>query len=302
MALVRQRETVASRGVECPACGRFTRTVDYRYDYQGRVSRIFSCPGCTGMFASPIPLPEADERQMESVDDAELFNNPLLKGLHEKLIIEREIRHAQKLLGTKRFTVLDVGCGTGWTSSIWARHGAEVTGLEPSAPRARIARERHGFTVIESFVEGLATDLLFDVVIIRHVLEHLEHPLQVITSLRAHLKENGLLLVIVPNIDCIGTLLFREHWTWVLPYHCHFFTPPSLKALLTRAGLTVEKSYQTPSPLWYPESFLRYVSLGGKIAELYRRLSITTLLPFAPLVGLGALIGKSDNITMFARK
>jgi protoporphyrinogen oxidase/SAM-dependent methyltransferase len=178
------------------------------------------------MFASPIPLPEADERQMASVDDAELFNNSLLKGLHEKLIIEREIRHAHQLLGTERFTVLDVGCGTGWTSSVWARHGAEVTGLEPSASRARIARERHGFTVIESFVEGLATDLLFDVVIIRHVLEHLEHPLQVITSLRAHLKENGLLLVIVPNIYCIGTLLFREHWTWVLPYHCHFFTPP----------------------------------------------------------------------------
>lgn len=79
-------------------------------------------------------------------------------------------------------------------------------------------------------------------------------------------------------------------------------SPPSLKALLNRDGLTVEKSYKTQFPLWYPDSFLRYAGLGGKIAELSRRLIIATLLPFAPLVGLGALIGKSDSITLFARK
>jgi SAM-dependent methyltransferase len=302
VSLVREVITVEPLGEECPACGKLTKSVEYSYEYRGRVSRIFQCNLCTGMFASPIPLPMADDRQMETVDDAELFNNSLLKGLHEKFIIEREIKQTRKLLGKKQFSVLDVGCGTGWTSSIWARHGADVTGLEPSAPRARIARERHGFTVIESFVEGLDTNLKFDVIIIRHVLEHLKNPLQVITDLRVHLADKGLLLVIVPNIDCIGKILFREHWTWVLPFHCHFFTPSSLKALLTRAGLTVAKSYQTPSPLWYPESFLRSTGLEGKIGAIYRRLSIAALLPFAPVVALGYMAGKSDNITMFARK
>jgi 2-polyprenyl-3-methyl-5-hydroxy-6-metoxy-1,4-benzoquinol methylase len=294
--------TIEPFGEECPACGNLSKSVEYKYEYHGRVSRIFKCYSCTGLFASPIPLPVADDRQMETVDDADLFNNSLLKGLHEKLIIEREIKHSRKLLDKEKFSVLDVGCGTGWTSSIWARHGADVTGLEPSPPRARIARERHGFTVIESHVEGLDTSLKFDVIIIRHVLEHLENPLQVITNLRPHLEENGLLLVIVPNIDCIGRIFFREHWTWVLPFHCHFFTPQSLRALLTRAGLKVAKSYQTPSPLWYSESFFRFTGMEGKIEAIYKRLSIAALLPFAPVVALGSITGKSDNITMFARK
>lgn len=280
----------------------FTRLVEYWFIHQGRRSNIFLCKSCNDMFALPIPLPEVDERQMETVDDAELFNNPLLKWLHEKLIIEREIRYTRTLLGKDRFSVLDVGCGTGWTSGVWARHGVDVTGLEPSASRARIARERSGITVIESFVEGLETNQIFDVVIIRHVLEHLENPFQVIQQIKAHLVDNGILLLIVPNIDCLGKILFKEHWTWVLPVHCHFFTPSSLSALLSRSGLSVVKGYQTPSPLWYPESFLRFAGLQGRIADLYRRLSIATLLPFAPLVAIGALIGKSDNITVFSRK
>lgn len=302
VALIRLQEEIVSQEVNCPACGRLAKASEYQYDYRGNVTRIFRCAACTGMFAYPIPISEVDERQMESVDDAELFNNSLLKKLHEQLIIKREIRAVVKLLGRERFTVLDVGCGTGWTSSIWARHGAVVTGLEPSAARAEIARSRHGFTVFQTFVEGLATDSKFDVIIIRHVLEHLGDPLQVLAQLRSHLNDNGLLLVIVPNIDCIGRILFQEYWTWVLPYHCHFFTPLSLKTLLARAGLAVVKNYQTPSPLWYPESFLRCIGREGMIAKFYQRLSLAMMIPFAPLVVLGSLIGKSDNITMFARK
>lgn len=83
---------------------------------------------------------------------------------------------------------------------------------------------------------------------------------------------------------------------------CHFFTSPSLKALFSRAGLIVENNCKTSSPLWYPESFLRYAGLGGEISELYRRLSTATLLPFAPLVGLVALFGNCDKITMIVWK
>ena len=57
----------------------------------------------------------------------------------------------------------------------------------------------------------------------------------------------------------------------------------------------VVKSYQTPSPLWYPESFTR------KFPRLEKMLKLTplTMLLFAPLVGLGYLSGNSDNIMLY---
>jgi hypothetical protein len=67
--------------------------------------------------------------------------------------------------------------------------------------------------------------------------------------------------------------------------------------LLEESGFSVAKSWQPPSPFWYPESFTR------KFPRLGAQLKITplTMLLFAPLVGLGYISGCSDNLTMIAR-
>jgi SAM-dependent methyltransferase len=233
---------------------------------------------------------------MDSIDDAELFNSSLFQSLHNKLIVTPEISRVQKLLGCKDFSMLDVGCGTGWIARIWADAGARVTGLEPSAARAAIARER-GIRVLTCYAEELDDNETYDLIVIRHVVEHLEDPKAILRSFVSRLNPNGLLLVVVPNIDCIGRKIFDADWTWVLPWHCNFFNPRSLTGLLEESGFLVAKSWQTPSPLWYPESFTR------KSPRLGALLKITplTMLLFAPLVGLGYISGYSDNLTMIAR-
>lgn len=78
---------------------------------------------------------------MESVDDAEMLHSSFLKTLHEYLIVRREIDKVLLLLGKYDFSMLDVGCGPGWISLIWADSGAQVTGLELSKASAAIVRE-----------------------------------------------------------------------------------------------------------------------------------------------------------------
>jgi hypothetical protein len=111
------------------------------------------------------------------------------------------------------------------------------------------------------------------------------------------LKRREMLDVVVPNIECIGRKIFDADWTWVLSWHCNFFNPRSLTHLLEESGFSVAKSWQTPSPLWYPESFTR------KFPRLGALLKITplTMLMFAPLVGLGYISGYSDNLTIISR-
>jgi len=286
----------------CPSCHNEVNSFNYRVDYESGESFIYKCPFCDLMFMYPLMLSELTKRPMESVDDADMFNSSVLKRLHEQLIVKKEIAVARALLGRHNFSLLDVGCGTGWISAIWRDLGADVTGLEPSASRRRIARERHGIRVLDSFVEELGSEESFDVVTIRHVLEHLENPLEALRHIHSHTRHDGLLVVVVPNIDCLGRFLFDTRWSWILPWHCLFFNPRSLQGLVERAGFKVENVYQTPSPLWYPESFFRVLPGSSELRErFYARLNIWALLPFAPLVAAGYLSGFSDNITLIAR-
>ena len=240
----------------CPSCGTRTSKINFRYLYSDQFSYVFQCSSCSLEFLRPLPLTQIEERQMDSIDDAELFNSGLFQTLHKKMVIAPEISRVQKLLGRTDYSMLDVGCGTGWISKIWADSGARVTGLEPSAARAAIARKR-GILVLSCYAEELDDDEKYDLIVIRHVVEHLEDPKAILRGFVSRLNPNGVLLIVVPNIDCIGRKIFASDWTWVLPWHCNFFNPRSLKYLLEECGYQVAKSWQTPSPLWFPEIFAR---------------------------------------------
>lgn len=281
----------------CPSCGATVSEINYVFSYEDKSSFIYFCSTCTFEFLRPLALAQVHERQMESVDDAEFFHSGLFQFLHKKLIIAPEIAHVQKLLGRTDFSMLDIGCGTGWISQQWADAGARVTGLEPSVARADVARER-GIRVLPCYVEDLHDNEKYDLIVMRHVLEHIEDPKAILHRLVNRLNPDGLIMVVVPNIDCIGRKLLDADWAWVLPWHCNFFNPHSLALLLDGCGLQIEKSYQTPSPLWYPESLTRKFPRFGT----FLKITPTTMLIFAPLVGLGFISGYSDNLTIFVRQ
>lgn len=301
MSLKVTDKKMVSAAPACPGCAKGSGTNRYTYTENGTESFIYQCNSCGLMFARPVLIPALTDRQMDSVDDAELFNSPLLKALHEHLNINREIAAVKRIVGRGGFSLLDVGCGTGWTTNIWQRAGARVTGLEPSRARGELARQRYGFRVIPCYVESLESSERFDVITMRHVVEHIEDPHAVLEQVRSHLNSAGVLVIIVPNINCIGRFVFGTKWTWVLPWHCIFFSPRSLSALLERAGFDVVKSYQTPSPLWYPESFARRFPNIPWVEELFRKFRALSVMAFAPLVLAGYLLGISDNLTVVAR-
>lgn len=285
----------STKAIVCPACGKSVVDVIYNFQSGEGISEFFRCPDCTFLFARPVLIPELDKRQMDSVEDAELFS-PLLRRLHERFIISPEIKRIRKLLGRDDFNMLDIGCGTGWISKVWADSGACVTGLEPSSARGAMAQGR-GIRVLPCYIEELNDAESFDLIVIRHVLEHLEHPAEILQKLHARLNPGGLLLIIVPNIDCIGRSLFDTDWTWVLPWHCNFFNPKSLGNLLSLNGFAPVALYQTPSPLWYPESFIRKYPWASTVLGT----NFGSMLLFAPVVMTGMLFGMSDNLTVIAR-
>lgn len=100
-------------------------------------------------------------------------------------------------------TVLDVGCGNGIISRGIGSKGFRVQGIDISEKAIAKARALNTFPNVTFEVisaEQLVADgKKYQAVICSEVLEHLNHPENLLHTLYQSLTENGLLIVTVPN-------------------------------------------------------------------------------------------------------
>jgi 2-polyprenyl-3-methyl-5-hydroxy-6-metoxy-1,4-benzoquinol methylase len=208
----------------------------------------------------------------------------------------------KKYRTVKNSTLIDIGCGTGWTTSIFGKNGFDVTGLEPSETRSKFARDTYGIRTLTGHIENFDSREIYGTAVLRHVIEHVEDPKSVIKRAGLLLDNQGLLLLVCPNINSLGRYLFGAQWSsWGLPWHCNFFTPKSMEALLGRSGFEVLKSYQTPSPLHFTQSLLNKYA-NKKICRIMENNKIFSILLSAPFAVLGTSLGLGDNLNIIARK
>lgn len=147
--------------------------------------------------------------------------------------------------------VLDIGCGCGAlmgkVKSMYP--GSEVYGIEIVPQVAEIAS--HMGTVLCGDIESLEfpwEEGYFDYITMGDVLEHLMDPGKVLRKLRKYLKEDGHIIVSMPNVkhfSVILPLLQRD----VFPYedagildktHVKLYTGTEIRKLITGSGYEIE--------------------------------------------------------------
>lgn len=91
-------------------------------------------------------------------------------------------------------------------------------------------------------------DIKFDYIIFADVLEHLLHPVRVVETAARLLKENGRMMVSVPNIaynaviiDLINNKFEYKNTGLLDSTHLRFFTYDTLNPFFEKAGMIVEK-------------------------------------------------------------
>jgi 2-polyprenyl-3-methyl-5-hydroxy-6-metoxy-1,4-benzoquinol methylase len=177
-------------------------------------------------------------------------------------------------------TLLDVGCGSGsflaeLVGPLWTLHGIEL-----SETTANKARERTGAQVFSGDVaDAIYEPESFDVITCFDVLEHLPDPVGSIQRMRSWLKTDGRLYLFVPNSRSWECQLLGSHWYGLeVPRHLFHYSPRSLRALMTIAGLT-EAWLRTP-PLTHLERSTGYlVDSAKRCLGLARQPGIVTARP-----------------------
>jgi 2-polyprenyl-3-methyl-5-hydroxy-6-metoxy-1,4-benzoquinol methylase len=145
--------------------------------------------------------------------------------------------------------VLDIGCGQGAFLKHFADRGWRAVGTEVDSRAAFHAREVLGLDVL---VGERATRQLeensFDIVCLWHVLEHVAEPKALLCGIRRLLRDNGKLLLSVPNFSSFEARVGRQNWFHLdVPRHITHFSEERLQAILEETGWVVtKKTYFTP--------------------------------------------------------
>jgi len=143
--------------------------------------------------------------------------------------------------------MLDIGCGNGKLLLLAKTDGWSVNGLELSESYAAIVKEKFDIKVeIEDFLKYDKTSSYYDVVVLKHVLEHLSDSRLAMTKINNLLKVNGYGIFEFPNIESVEFKIkrvvskikiskkkYREDY---VPGHCNEFCKDSFKYLLKLTG------------------------------------------------------------------
>lgn len=139
---------------------------------------------------------------------------------------------------TASLRVLDIGCGRGNLLKALHKFGFECHGTERSG-----FLQSGNNTHPEIQIHYKSPDKLdlpagyFDLIVIWHVLEHLNEPLDTLDIANHLLAPGGIIAVSVPNYGSIQSAMFKSHWFHLdIPRHLYHFTPHSLESALISSG------------------------------------------------------------------
>lgn len=148
-------------------------------------------------------------------------------------------------------SILDVGCGAGATMAYLTEQGIkDVTGIEYVESACQEAR-RKGLNVLRADLEKDNIDFnnkRFDFILFADILEHLYDPWTALKKFKDHLKDDGMILISIPNMKhyrILKKLIFRDEWAYqefgILDFtHIRFFTKKEAIKLINDAGFKIE--------------------------------------------------------------
>jgi 2-polyprenyl-3-methyl-5-hydroxy-6-metoxy-1,4-benzoquinol methylase len=145
--------------------------------------------------------------------------------------------------------VLDVGCGPGYLGAELKRRGvARVVGIELNPAAAKLASERlDEILVCDIETEELPyADGSFDCLVYGDILEHLIDPWALLRAHRRLVREDGKIIVSMPNIGYWGVIreLLRGRWEYTTfgtmdATHLRFGTLQTIKGMCEQGGFRI---------------------------------------------------------------
>jgi 2-polyprenyl-3-methyl-5-hydroxy-6-metoxy-1,4-benzoquinol methylase len=143
----------------------------------------------------------------------------------------------------KSGTILDVGCATGIFLEEARARGFEAYGVEVSLFAAQEAQRIMGAGRVfngklESCPHGDGT---FDVITMFDLFEHVKDPMAALRKAHALLKDEGVLVIMTPDIGSFTAKAMGAAWSHYKPEHIFYYGRRSLELIARQCGFSLDR-------------------------------------------------------------
>src|SRR4030042_2491959 len=294
--------------------------------------REVKCENCGLVFLSPRPVKESINYFYSSKT---YWGLDLTSNTQDNELAIRNYSYGRvykKILSEKnKGSIFDVGFGTGLFLSYFKELEWDVNGIELSKDALKYALSVYNLKGLKTgSIESLKVKKnSYDVITFNSSLEHLFSPKEAIKKAYKMLKNDGILVITVPNLESLGFLIFKKHWLGLHPpKHLYNFTQFTLSELLKDTGLIIKKTdhwFWRHSYYSFFESF-RYmisprfkgeipnqdtknkveseqVSLKNIAKKIIKKTGILFVVCFATTLStMGSILKSGEVITIYAKK
>jgi 2-polyprenyl-3-methyl-5-hydroxy-6-metoxy-1,4-benzoquinol methylase len=109
----------------------------------------------------------------------------------------------------------------------------------------------------------------YDLIILRHVLEHTHHPIELVKQLSYMLAADAMLYIEVPNLDSGCGFLIGKNWKgYYVPRHIFHYTKSSLKEIINIAGMNANIGFNEMPLMGNTISILLNISKTNLFVQL----------------------------------
>ncbi len=194
----------------------------------------------------------------------------------------------RRFMRLDRSNVLELGPAEGVMTGALAAHSKTLTCVEGSSRFADDLRQRHpDVQVVNSLFEDFQPENRYDVVILGHVLEHVDDPVAIMRLVKQWLAPGGRVFSAVPNARSLhrqaavimGLLSVEDELNDLDRHHGHrrVFNPESYRHCFAQAGFRIEQfggywlkpvSNRQIDATWTPEMLSAFMHLGERYPDI----------------------------------
>ncbi len=252
--------------IPCPVCNQGENTLLFKLGSSLFPNNISFCHFCGFIFQNPRPSEkewneyysegyyDKFHRPRPHIEDAEFKSDVSavpFKRIKQYLLINNR-RHGIVLKGNR---VCEIGAGSGNVISTF--DGNELYAIEPSEECRDVLKKKGISIVLNSIDQAKDSNYKFEIILIRHALEHVYYPKSFLKTVSNLLADKGIMYIAVPNI-LISNGTFVNMFTYP---HISYFSIHTLEYLCRSIGYDVLAIEVDTDEIWC------IISTGKNIQE-----------------------------------